>query len=82
VVGADEDTVSQKNGTEFLEAENDNEQLLLGDGVEHFWTTQDLTRESKNSVLTIIHELISFDAEGYAGAIRLEKEGLRKIWEM
>jgi hypothetical protein len=82
VVGADDDTVSQKDGTEFLEAENDSEQLLLGDGVEHFWTTQDLTRESKDFVLTIIQELIAFDAEGYAGAIRLEKEGLRKIWEM
>jgi hypothetical protein len=58
VVGADDNTVSQKDGTEFLEAENDSEQLLLGDGVEHFWTTQDLTRESKDSVLTIIQELI------------------------
>jgi hypothetical protein len=77
VVGADDDTVSQKDGTEFLEAENDSEQLLFGDGVEQFWTPQDSTRESKDSVLTIIQELIAFDAEGYAAAIRLEKE----IWE-
>jgi hypothetical protein len=62
VVGADEDTVSQKDGTEFLEAENDNEQLFLGDGVEQFWTPQDSTRKSKDSVKTIIQELIAFDA--------------------
>jgi hypothetical protein len=72
VVGADDDTVSHKDGTEFLEAENDSEQLLFGDGVEQFWTPQDPTRESKDSVLTIIQELIAFDAEGYAAAIRLE----------
>jgi hypothetical protein len=78
VVGADEDTVSQKDGTEFLEAENDNEQLFLGDGVEQFWTPQDSTRESKDSVKTIIQELIAFDAEGDAGTVRLEEESLRK----
>jgi hypothetical protein len=72
VVGADDDTVSQKDGTEFLEAENDSEQLLFGDGVEQFWTPQDSTRESKDSVLTIMQELIALDAEGYAAAIRLE----------
>jgi hypothetical protein len=81
VVGAN-DNVSQKDGTKFLEAEHDSEQLLLGNGVEQFWTHQDSTCESKDPVLTIIQELVAFDADSYAGAIRLEKESLRKVWEV